>query len=66
MNRSVLKHGRAPHFFTVDCCGRRTGTSASGHWRIQDFRLGGRSSAEGAIIDAPQAPSGVGFERGVE
>ena len=33
------------------------------HWRIQGFRLDARSSAEGASIEAPQAPSGGGVWR---
>jgi len=31
------------------------------HWRVQDFRLGVKSSAEGASIEAPQAPRGWGL-----
>ena len=33
--------------------------------RIQDFGLGGRSSAEGVRIEAPQEPNKVGYGEGV-
>ena len=42
----------------------KTGTLFTDHWRIQDFRLGARSSAEDVSIEAPQAPRGWGLVRG--